>query len=91
MYFSGSLSALPMLLLAVTAALCAQVKGTSSGPVASVGGQQASNAQSTVKEPEIPSQVQILSGQLVYHDGIRKWFELKLDRAQSGPGLQAHC
>jgi len=40
--------------------------------------------QSTVKEPEIPSQVETLSGQLVYHDGIRKWFELKLDRAQSG-------
>ncbi len=47
-------------------------------------GQQGS--QSTVKEPEIPSQVQTLSGQLVYHDGIRKWFELKLDRAQSGQG-----
>jgi len=45
-------------------------------------GQQTS--QSTVKEPEIPSQVETLSGQLVYHDGIRKWFELKLDRAQSG-------
>jgi hypothetical protein len=45
-------------------------------------GQQGS--QSTVKEPEIPSQVQTLSGQLVYHDGIRKWFELKLDRAQFG-------
>ena len=34
--------------------------------------------------PEIPLQVQTLSGQLVYHDGIRKWFELKLDRAKSG-------
>ena len=45
-------------------------------------GQQ--GAQSTGKEPEIPSEVQTLSGQLVYHDGIRKWFELKLDRAQSG-------
>lgn len=43
-------------------------------------------AQSTPKEPEIPTQVQTLSGQLVYHDGIRKWFELKLDRAQSGQG-----
>jgi hypothetical protein len=40
--------------------------------------------QSTVKEPDIPSRVQTLNGQLVYHDGIRKWFELKLDRAQSG-------
>jgi hypothetical protein len=38
---------------------------------------------STVKEPDL-SQVQTLSGQLIYHDGIRKWFELKLDRAQSG-------
>ena len=45
-------------------------------------GQQRS--QSTAKEPEIPSQIQTLSGQLVYHDGIRKWFELKLDRAESG-------
>ena len=45
-------------------------------------GQQRS--QFTAKEPEIPSQVQTLSGQLVYHDGIRKWFELKLDLAQSG-------
>jgi hypothetical protein len=45
-------------------------------------GQQRS--QSTVKEPDIPSQVQTLSGQLVYHDGILKWFELKLDRAQFG-------
>lgn len=42
-------------------------------------GQQRS--QSLVNEPEIPS---TLSGQLVYHDGIRKWFELKLDRAQFG-------
>jgi hypothetical protein len=45
-------------------------------------GQQTS--QSTVKEPEIPSQVETLSGHLVYHDGIRKWFELKLDRAETG-------
>ena len=37
MYFSRSLSALPMLLLAVTPALFAQVEGTSAGPVASVG------------------------------------------------------
>jgi hypothetical protein len=47
-------------------------------------GQQAS--QSAVKEPDISPRVQTLSGQLVYHDGIRKWFELKLDRAQSGQG-----
>jgi len=47
-------------------------------------GQQPS--QSTVKEPEVSSQAETLSGQLVYHDGLRKWFELKLDRAQSGQG-----
>lgn len=45
-------------------------------------GQQRS--QSTLKEPETSSQAETLSGQLVYHDGLRKWFELKLDRAQSG-------
>jgi hypothetical protein len=29
--------------------------------------------------PSIPSQVRTLEGLLVYHDGIRQWFELKLD------------
>jgi hypothetical protein len=52
-------------------------------------GQQRS--QSTVKEPEIPSQVQTLSGQLVYHDGIRKWFELKLDRRNSDKSRSNLC
>ena len=47
-------------------------------------GQQRS--QSTVKEPEISSQAETLNGQLVFHDGLRKWFELKLDQAQSGQG-----
>lgn len=47
-------------------------------------GQQRSQA--TVKEPKIPSQAETLSGQLVFHDGLRKWFELKLDRAQFGEG-----
>jgi hypothetical protein len=30
------------------------------------------------------SQTQTLQGRLIYHDGIRQWFELKLDRAQCG-------
>lgn len=38
---------------------------------------------SLVNDPDAPS---TLSGQLIYHDGIRKWFELKLDRAQFGQG-----
>jgi hypothetical protein len=38
---------------------------------------------SLVNEPDVPS---TLSGQLIYHNGIRKWFELKLDRAQFGQG-----
>lgn len=48
MYSSRYLSALSIPLLAVSAALCAQVKGSSPGPVASVGGQQASNAPFTL-------------------------------------------
>lgn len=47
-------------------------------------GQQGS--QSTVIEPDASPRVRTLKGQLVYHDGIRKWFELKLDRALSGQG-----
>ena len=31
-----------------------------------------------------PSQNRTLSGKLVYHDGIRKWFELKLDKPACG-------
>lgn len=30
----------------------------------------------------VPSAVRTLEGRLVYHDGIRKWFELKLDQPQ---------
>jgi hypothetical protein len=34
--------------------------------------------------PSIPSEITTLEGNLVYHDGIRKWFELKLDQPQCG-------
>ncbi len=34
----------------------------------------------------VPSAVRTLEGKLVYHDGIRKWYELKLDQAQCGQG-----
>jgi len=74
----------PMLLLVATTALCGQVERANSGPVASARAEEASNAQVIVKESAIPPQVQTLSGQLVYHDGIRKWSELERDRAQSG-------
>ena len=32
--------------------------------------------------PTIPSDVRTLEGNLVFHDGIRTWFELKLDKPQ---------
>ena len=32
--------------------------------------------------PSIASRVRTLEGRLVFHDGIRQWFELKLDRPQ---------
>jgi len=32
--------------------------------------------------PNIPSAVRTLEGDLIYHDGIRRWFELRLDRPQ---------
>jgi len=32
--------------------------------------------------PPVASEVLTLEGQLVFHDGIRQWFELKLDRPQ---------
>ena len=32
--------------------------------------------------PTIPSQIRTLEGRLVFHDDIRQWFELKLDRPQ---------
>ena len=31
-----------------------------------------------------PSEPRTLEGQLVFHDGIRKWFELKMDESQCG-------
>jgi hypothetical protein len=34
--------------------------------------------------PGQPSESRTLEGQLIYHDGIRKWFELKLDRPVCG-------
>jgi hypothetical protein len=34
--------------------------------------------------PSQPSEARTLEGQLIYHDGIRKWFELKLDRPECG-------
>ncbi len=34
--------------------------------------------------PTIPSQVRTLEGRLVFHDGIRAWFELKLNEPQCG-------
>jgi hypothetical protein len=34
--------------------------------------------------PGQPSEARKLEGQLIYHDGIRKWFELKLDRPECG-------
>jgi hypothetical protein len=40
--------------------------------------------QSTDKNPDVESEVRTLEGQLVFHDAIRKWFELKLDQPQCG-------
>jgi hypothetical protein len=34
--------------------------------------------------PSVASEVRTLEGQLVFHDGIRRWFELKLDQPQCG-------
>lgn len=36
------------------------------------------------KGPSIPSESRTLEGQLIYHDGIRQWYELKLDQSQCG-------
>ena len=38
--------------------------------------------QTSATGPNIASEVRILEGRLIYHDGIRKWFELKLDQPQ---------
>ena len=40
--------------------------------------------QTSTTGPSIPSEVRTLEGRLIYHDGIRKWFELKLDQSQCG-------
>jgi hypothetical protein len=34
--------------------------------------------------PTVASEPRTLEGRLLFHDGIRKWFELKLDQAQCG-------
>jgi hypothetical protein len=34
--------------------------------------------------PSTPSQARMLEGKLIYHDGIRQWFELKLNKPQCG-------
>lgn len=34
--------------------------------------------------PAVASEVRTLVGRLIFHDGIRKWFELKLDQPQCG-------
>jgi hypothetical protein len=44
--------------------------------------QQCPRASST--RPDTPSRVQPLEGRLIYHDGIRQWFELKLDKPKCG-------
>lgn len=37
----------------------------------------------------VPSAAQTLEGALIHHDGIRQWFELKLDKPQCGqPSIQ---
>lgn len=39
--------------------------------------------------PSQPSEARTLEGQLIYHDDIRQWFELKLDRSECGqPSIQ---
>lgn len=48
----------------------------------SVFGQQC--PQSDGRGVDRPSQVRTLEGQLVFHNGIRKWFELKMDKPQCG-------
>jgi hypothetical protein len=36
--------------------------------------------------PDIPSRVQSVAGKLIYHNGIRQWFELRLDKPKCGQG-----
>jgi hypothetical protein len=46
------------------------------------GGQQC--PQSSITGPSTASEVRALEGRLIFHDAIRKWFELKLDKPQCG-------
>jgi len=40
--------------------------------------------ESTKAGSALPSEIRSLEGQLIYHDGIRQWFELRLDAPQCG-------
>jgi hypothetical protein len=40
--------------------------------------------QASTTGPSVESEVRTLEGSLVFHDSIRKWFELKLDRPKCG-------
>jgi len=40
--------------------------------------------QTSTTGPSVGSEVRTLTGSLVFHDAIRKWFELKLDQPQCG-------
>ena len=40
--------------------------------------------QSSTTGAPVESKVRTLEGRLVFHDGIRKWFELKFDEPQCG-------
>lgn len=65
--------------IAIPFLLCVALAGfTSSSAV----GQQC--PQSSTTGPSTPSETRILEGQLIFHGGIREWFELKLDRPQCG-------
>ena len=59
--------------LALTLAACIAVAAV---------GQQC--PQSSPTGPSVASEVKTLEGRLVFHDAIRKWFELKLDQPQCG-------
>lgn len=51
---------------------------------ASVRGLAQECPQSSTTGASSPSAKRALEGQLIYHDGIRKWFELKLDKPECG-------
>jgi len=40
--------------------------------------------QTALSGASVPSEIVILEGKLVFHDDIRKWFELVLDQPQCG-------